>query len=956
MNKIKIKNIQNIWIKLNSPFKIIASILFLFFSCISFANAQSPKYSISGKILEESDQKQLIGMEYVTVSIPEYAMGTVTNEDGYFAMQNIPSGKVRFKAKYVGMLEIDTLLEVNKDISLSFTLKKENFRLSTVVITATNNKAGQSTASFISRNAIDHLQATNLSDIASLLPGGLTSNPDLTNAKQIKIREVSADNLGVSMMNAFGLSIIKDGSPISNNANLQLMSPSVAGATTTLAGGTPPTGGTDLRLISTDNIESVEIIRGIPSVQYGDLTSGAVIINSRAGQHPLRVAAKTNSNVYQFSAASGFNLGGNKGALNVSGDYAHNTNDPTESYQTYERSNIKVLYSNRFFDRLSTNTSIDLVYGADRRRQNPDDEITKLHQKGDNIGGTLNTNGILRIATPWLSNIRYVVSASYTSKKSYMSQLYTNATSPYSMTTNDGTVLSNRPGVDIFDNNGNKITNFSDADANLYAVQLPASYEGRYDIEGKEVNVFAKLMGTLFKRLGNTNHTILVGADFKTDGNEGTGKTFSQTEPPYRNLSAPNASFRPRSYKDIPYVKQLGLFAEENFRYSFGDHKLQITGGLRYDKISVVKDVFSPRVNASFEIIPQKLSIRGGYGVTAKAPGTLFLYPELAYFEYVNMDELSNEAIPESERLYITTTRVFDTQNKNLKIAKSKKAEVGFDLNIKQATLSVTGFIDRLQDGYSMSPTINSFRPVTYYAYQRINDEIVQTEALPVLAKYYTPTNNIQSKAKGVEFDLNLGRFDAIRTAFSINGMWIRNQSYSSDYTFFDGNSGTGEKNRTHIALYEKGMEKNNYQRFTTTLRATHNIPEIGFVVTLTAQAIWNESQWYNYGNDSIPVKYISKNDGLVYDFDPGRKDEAEFKPLIRQVNDKYYIKENYPPAYTFNINVTKELGNYMRVSFFANNMFRTYYKIRSNREPSTYRNRKQQQQFFFGMELSLTL
>lgn len=686
MNKIKIKNIQNIWIKLNSPFKIIASILILFFSCISFANAQSPKYSISGKILEESDQKQLVGMEYVTVSIPEYAMGTVTNEDGYFAMQNIPSGKVRFKAKYVGMLEIDTLLEVNKDISLSFTLKKENFRLSTVVITATNNKAGQSTASFISRNAIDHLQATNLSDIASLLPGGLTSNPDLTNAKQIKIREVSADNSGASMMNTFGLSIIKDGSPISNNANLQLMSPSVAGATTTLAGGTPPTGGTDLRLISTDNIESIEIIRGIPSVQYGDLTSGAIIINSKAGRQPLQVAAKTNSNVYQFSAASGFNLGGNKGALNVSGDYAHNTNDPTESYKTYERSNIKVLYSNRFFDRLSTNTSIDLVYGADRRRQNPDDEITKLHQKGDNIGGTLNTNGILRIATPWLSNIRYVASASYTSKKSYMSQLYTNATSPYSMTTNDGTVLSNRPGVDIFDNNGNKITNFSDADANLYAVQLPASYEGRYDIEGKEVNVFAKLMGTLFKRLGNTNHTILVGADFKTDGNEGAGKTFSQTEPPYRNLSAPNASFRPRSYKDIPYVKQLGLFAEENFRYSFGDHKLQITGGLRYDKISVVKEVFSPRVNASFEIIPQKFSIRGGYGVTAKAPSTLFLYPELAYFEYVNMDELSNEAIPESERLYITTTRVFDTQNKNLKIAKSKKAEVGFDLNIKQTT------------------------------------------------------------------------------------------------------------------------------------------------------------------------------------------------------------------------------------------------------------------------------
>ncbi len=954
MNKIAFKNIFLILIKLSPPLKIFVFTSMLFFCFISFANAQSPRYQVTGRILEESDNKQLVGMESVTVSIPEYTVGTITNENGYFAIGNIPSGKVRFKAKYIGMVEIDTLLEINKDLSLSFVLKKENFRLSTVVVTATNNKAGQSTASLISRNAIDHLQATNLSDIASLIPGGLTSNPDLTNAKQLKIRQVSADNSDASMMNTFGLSIIKDGSPISNNANLQVMNPSVVGATTTLAGGTPPTGGTDLRLISTDNIESVEIIRGIPSVQYGDLTSGAVIVNSKAGRQPLRVTAKTNPNVYQFSAASGFSLGNNKGALNISGDYAHNTNDPTESYQTYERSNIKILYSNRFFNKLSTNTSVDLVYGADRRRQNPDDEITKLRQKGNNIGGTLNTNGILRVGTPWLSNIRYVVSASYTSKKSYMSQLYTNATSPYSMTTNDGTILSNKSGVDIFDNNGNKITNFSGADANLYAIQLPADYEGRYDIEGKEVNVFAKITGTLFKRLGNTNHTVLVGADFKTDGNDGDGKTFSQTAPPYRNLSAHNASFRPRSYKDIPYVKQLGLFAEESFRYSIADHQLQITGGIRYDKVSVVKDVFSPRVNASLEIVPKKLSIRGGYGITAKAPGTLFLYPELAYFEYVNINELSNEAIPADERLYITTTRVFNTQNNKLKIAKNKKAEVGFDLNINQATLSVTAFLERLQDGYSMSPTVNSFKPVTYYAYQRVNNEIVQTEALPVLAKYYTPTNNLQSKAKGVEFDLNLGRFDAIRTAFSINGMWIRNQSYSSDYTFFDGNSGTGEKNRTHVALYEKGMEKNNNQRFTTTLRATHNIPEIGFVVTLTAQAIWNESQWYNFGNDSIPVKYISKNDGLVYDFDPSSKDDDEFKPLIRKVVDKNYITEDYPPAYTFNINVTKELGNYMRVSFFANNMFRSYPSIRSNREPSTYRQRRQS--FFFGMELSLTL
>jgi len=43
--------------------------------------------------------------------------------------------------------------------------------------------------------------------------------------------------------------------------------------------------GIDMRTISTDNIEKVDIVRGIPSVEYGNLTSGLVKID--------RIARKT---------------------------------------------------------------------------------------------------------------------------------------------------------------------------------------------------------------------------------------------------------------------------------------------------------------------------------------------------------------------------------------------------------------------------------------------------------------------------------------------------------------------------------------------------------------------------------------------------------------------------------------------------------------------------------------
>lgn len=934
--------------------KALTALLFsLFIFSSSLAQESETKYEVKGIVYGEIGEKDKETLEFAAVSIPEYMNGTSTDENGNFTLGYVPAGKVRLSVRYVGRVDLDTLIDVNRDLSLTLVMKEENFRLTEVVVTAVNSQAGKSTASTISRNAIDHLQATSLGDLMALLPGGLTSNQNLTNAKQINIRN-AATSTSAANMNAFGVSIIQNGAPISNNANLQFMNPSTTnGEIGTHAGGTPPTGGVDVRLLSTDNIESIEVIRGIPSVQYGDLTSGAIIINSKAGRSPINVKVKANPNVYEVSAGSGFSLGEKKGSLNINGDYAHNTNDITQSYRTYQRSNIKLLYSNLFFNRLTNNTSLDFTYGADRRKLNPDDMVTMTQSKGDNLGVRLTTNGVYRINKSWITNLRYTGSASYTARKSFTSEQEVSATSSQSMTTTDGAILSNIPGLDVFDKDGNKITNIPKGEESLYAVALPATYIGRSEIDGKEINAFAKLTANLYKRLGNTNHSIMLGVDFKTDGNVGDGKKFDPTTPPKRTSG--NTSFRPRSYKDIPFVHQLGLFAEEDFSFKFADRTLNITGGIRYDRISVVKDVFSPRANASLEIIPNKLFIRGGYGITAKAPSALFLNPEKAYFEYINLNETGNEQIPENERLYITTTHVFDTQNRDLKIAKNKKAEIGFDLKIKQATLSVRAFEERLQDGYSMNYTLNTIKPLTYNEYTRTEEGLVLSQSNPVLAKYYTPTNSLQSKTKGIDFDLNLGRFDAIRTAFSVNGMWIRTQSYSSNYTFYDGRSGSSGASRTHVGVYEQGMSKRNAQEFNTSVRVTHNIPEIGFVITLTGQAIWQDWDWYEYGNNKTPIKFISKYDGLVYD-DFSMLTDQEYDQIVRTQGqeDVLTIKEKNPPAITFNINVTKEIGQNMRASFFANNMFRNYPKVESKRVPGSYLRRTQR--IFFGLELSLTL
>ena len=942
-------------VNLNQRTRYVITCLFLL-AGLGFAPrawSQNQKVKISGTIYEVDNNKS-VPLPYATIAIPDMAIGATTNMNGKYELNNVPTGKVRLSVQFLGKVTIDTLVNVKQNMTLNFTMKNQDFKLKEVVVTATNSRAGKSTASHISRTAMDHMQATSLNDIMALMPGGMTTNSTLSGAQQINIRQVSSTNI-----NALGTAVIRDGAPISNNANLSTLSPTLNGSGSALAGGASATGGTDVRSISTENIESVEVIRGIPSVEYGDLTSGAVIINTKAGREPLRVKAKANPNVYQASFGKGFELGGKKGALNLSADYAYNTNKITASYIHYQRATAKALYSNEW-GKLRSNTSFDFIYGQDEREPNPDDENNQIVSEGRDLGFTLNTNGTFRINWGWLKTIKYVVSGTYTDKQSHYEALHTNATYPYSGSMTDGAIVNNlgMSSMNYFDADGVEHTlNFSnDGKAN----RLPAQYVGIYDIDSREVNVFAKATANFFKQSGNVSNRIIAGVDFKTDGNVGEGKTWDPSCPPYRNLSYYNSTFRPRSYKDIPFINQFGAYLEDNFKWAIGGtHEFQLQAGVRFDNASVVGSTISPRFNASMEIIPNKLSIFGGYGVTAKMPTLLYLYPENAYFEYTNLNELDNTKIAEAERKYITTTRVFEVDNSDLEITKNYKAEAGFRLNLGKVSLNVTGYHERLKNGYTMGQTLDTYKSVNWTTYTRNADGTYTSSTLPVLSYYNAPTNNMNVENTGIEWDLNLGRIDAIRTAFNLSGAWMRTKVWNDGYEFY-ASDGEAANMRTPVAIYEKADTKTYEERLATTLRATHNIPEIGLVVTLSAQAVLQERDWATYGNDSIPVGYIAL-DGKTNWFKGNEFKTAEdlknseYGYMWRSVSHSGAIKQGLDPYFQFNLNVTKEISDMLRVSFFANNMFRSYPKTASKRSLGSYLT-GYTNRFFFGLEMSLTL
>ena len=897
----------------------LSVMLAMLFCCASVSAQQKSKLSsVYGTVVSEEDGKPV---EFAFVTVSPSGLHAQTSYDGTFRLANVPAGESTLKVEFFGMETYEQTLHLKEGeaMKLDVVLKVTSFRLDNVVVTATRGEAGSSTASMISRQAMDHMQTSSLKDVMSLLPGVALSNPDLSSAQAITIR----NNAGTSGMNSLGTAIIVDGAPMSNNANLQVLSTAQTGSTTSAGSSANIAGGVDIRSLSTDNVESVEVIRGIPSAQYGDLTSGAVLVTSKAGRSPLTLRFKTNPNIYQVSGAKGFSIGKKAGDLNLSADYAYNRNDLQAAYAHYQRVSAKGLWSVKPASGLSVNTSLALNYGNDTHELNPDFTADGTQSKAIDLGFQFNNNGRLDVNGAWFKSLNWILSGSFNNKVSHYESTASNALNLYSTAMEDGMTYTNIAGQHFYDGlTGEEFTNSTDT--GISGRVLPYNYFYSYDIYGKELNGFAKLNANMGHTWGGFTENLLVGADFKTDGNLGKGAVYDDEAPPFRSVGNASSGYRRRPYYEIPFVNQLGAYVESTSSYRLGRRLFKLVAGARYDNVNSLS-VLAPRINASADIFPW-MTLRGGWGVTAKAPTSIYLNPNYAYLDALSYNGML-ESRPESDRVLLATTRVYDSSNPDLEIATNRKAEIGLDLTVADRyKISLTAYDERMDNGYMFGLDETSFM---WYSHD-IWKEVSYTEgSLPVLAydhsnrmffEVYKPLNNMKTVNRGLEYEIDLGRFDAIRTSFYLNGAWTYGSSTNRGYSFSDRTSST--RSEWNVGVYNPEKVTDKVTSHITTLRMTHNIPQIGFVVTLTAQANWSYKYWSEYKNDDMFVAYISYEDGQMHDFDPSMKDDPDFSYLFPALSDTRFAVEHHQPYVLFNLQLTKELGDMLTASFYCNNLF----------------------------------
>ncbi len=908
--------------------RIIITILAFCLSLLGFTANGAPKgHQVEGCVIEAESKAPVIG---AAVRIGTDYLWTTTDIDGRFRFENVQSGEYELEVSCLGYVNYIATIDIRADISgITVTLHENSLALDEVVVTAQKAKDGLGTSHSLGRDALNHLQLSNMTDVAALLPGGKTVNPDLTTENQLSLRE-GGSNLGNS---AFGTAVEVDGVRIGNNASFGDMK------------------GVDTRSVAVENIESIEVITGVPSAEYGDLNSGVVKINTRKGRTPTNITFSVNPRTYQASVSKGVDLQKNNGILNLSAEWARAVKRLISPYESYTRTGITLGYSNTFAKVLRFEAGFTGNIGGMNSKDDPDAFTGEYEKERDNVFRG-NTSLTWLLNKSWITNLKFDASVNFNDNLYHFHKYESYA--------------SNQPSV------------HAENEGYFLADRLPLTYFSDQVIDSKELDFAASLKYNWHKRWNEMKSSLKAGVQWKANGNVGEGEY-------YQDPSLAANGYRPRPYSQYPFMHNLSVYAEEHLTFPVGKTKVEITAGLRMENVFIKnslynnKTTFSPRFNARWEIT-EGFAIRGGWGVTEKLPSYHILYPKQ---EYRDIQTYGFSHGDQTSYIYYTQPYTV-TYNPELRWQRNNNSEFGIDAAFCGMKISLVGFYNVTKGPYNF---MNVYEPYSYNILKRpdgfvmpADPEIVvdsQTGMMYVRGseeEYWTPmdvkvtdrtfakstkqNNGADVKRAGAEIVMEFPEITPIRTSFRLDASYTHtrylNEQLSAYYQNGWSHTSLPDRSYQYVGIYANGGATNHVANGKVThnldanLTAITHIPQARLIITCRLEmsllrrsrnlSVYNGEAYaftvtetgktptggnINDGNSYTaiyPVSYMDL-DGNIHPFTQAEAADPAFANLILKSTNAYtFAQDGYGPYMSANISVTKEIGDHISLSFFANN------------------------------------
>ena len=959
----------------------------------------SQKYNVSGSITDSKD-KSPVG--FATAILTDNSLWAVADGDGRFILKNVPAGKISVTFSCLGYVSTTIEIEVKGDITnLAIQMKEDNLALDEVVVTATQKSRELTTSYTIDRTTLDHSQILNASSISSLLPGGKSpTRQSLVSSDQRLTLRGGSNEMGNA---SFGSAIQVDGVRLLNNSTFEARN------------------GIDLRNLSSTNIESVEVITGIPSVEHGDLSNGIVIFNTKKGKTPLTVELSTMPNTKQAAVNKGFSLGDVAGTINAGFEHTKSISDPASPYTSYDRNAFSVKYSNTLNKKTGMPLSIDAGFtgnlGGYNSKTDPDAYTNTYTKSKDNtFRGNINLKWLLN--KPWITNIDLSGSVSYSDKLSETNSYKSSSSSQAAIhSMEEGYFIATK-----YDEN---------PDAHIILTPAGSWYQLAFS-DNKPIYFSTKLKADWSRYFGSVHNRIMIGGDLNSGGNKGRGDYYDDMR------LAP--TWREYRYDDKPYMNNIALYAEDKVTLPVGDSKLEVTAGLRSDITSIKNSEYgtvnslSPRVNAKYTFWEQSdkairnLSVYAGWGKAVKLPSFEVLYPTPTYTDNLSFAPGTMADGTTFYAYYTIPTKAI--YNPDLKWQHNKQIEVGAEMNIKGVKISLSAYRNKIFNPYIRTSSY------TGYSYKltdqrALNDclipsvdrryvidqqtgivtvhdrnNILESEQLSYTTRESFKSNAIYkngspAERKGLEWVIDFPQINSLRTSFRIDGNYYHYKGTEQTVTEYRASGEMADRRPYRYIGYYPGSSSSSNGSITksvnTNLTAKTHIPAIRMIFSVKLEAsLYRYSRRlseYNgqsygfvldtpeslFGNDkniyqgdvyvgSYPLYYSTWDDPntlipFAEAFANARENDTalynELAKLVNKSNTNYYFNaDKISPYFAAKISITKEIGNFASISFYAENFFHNMALVKSsanNTESSLY-NSSYIPNFDYGLTLRIKL
>ncbi|MGE8526225.1 TonB-dependent receptor plug domain-containing protein [Chryseobacterium rhizosphaerae] len=806
--------------------------------------------------------------------------------------------------KTIFLKKNEKLVVKDKKAAIVYTDVVSDIRIDGIELTAKKKNFSEIE---IKQEALQNIQSFSIGDVLQQLPGQYIQPFDNAKFKNIVFRTASGASITSSSTSlsgdeagnkAFGVQVMVNDIALSNNENMQSYnsaygSPFGIGFTTTAGKSgtlTPaqPNFGVDLREIPTENIESIEVIQGIPDAKYGDLTSGLIKVTTFAKRSPLRLDASIREGTYQLGLTRGFSLK-NDQALNVSADYMNSIVDPRTSLVGYDRFSSNILWGINTSN-IKNKLSFAFSQNTSNGKKDPDDlQGIVLSSKNKSFSLSNNFKYVFKGNKKIFRSIGADMGLSYATQLTERKYFLNQGARPY----------------------GNAMEN-----SVYYAPYTPPSYENMTYVDGKPINVYLNASADgVYATSKKWVHSYSAGFNFRYGDNLGKGKYGTAGQ--FSTIASAGGTangVRDYNYQDnVLATTQYAFYVQDNiFKRLNNKHGIRANLGLRYD-IQNGKSTLSPRVNTSYQM--GDLTLRAGVGLTSKAPSLNQLYTGPRYFDML----LGDYRIPGHYTVGIMQTVVTPGDNVDLKPSKSWKTEFGIDYRLPFATINLTGYYNKLFDGFS-TISVAKMMGKAKVEITAVGTDVPTFEIVGKDTFYYLQnriTNGYESTDKGLELMVSFKKIEALNLITGFNASYVKTKSKK--------NEGIPTIAALPIpdpafqyGLYNDAYSNANMAR--ASFSFDYHLPSSGLIIGLRTDHFLIDER-ITSGRSIYPIGYIDSQLNTVM-IPEGERSDQKYQTLFRKASEESLSGLGKKTLHNVHLRVTKDFLSGFRISIYVNNVF----------------------------------